>query len=293
MVKAMDKRRHPRFIKRLTATFFVDRQKCRGISSDLSESGLFIRTSRGLAVNTAITIELLLPNDKVSLLKGIVKRTVRTPISSMKNGMGIEITEKDATFTDFVRSVIGENRANILKKDDTPELQTISFSRCDAGRKDSAGRMHERRRHKRFKVEHLRIHGEMTSVADIRVLNISMSGVLLKTGSRLEIGKKYAIRIGYADRVLFAEADVVWSLLLKSPESADGDIKPIYLTGMQFTIVSDKEIKEIVNLIELNSGHTASEHETGPAKLLQDGENHFDKSLPPEKLMHAGHGTGG
>ena len=274
----MDKRRHPRFIKRLTATFFVDHQKSRGISSDLSESGLFIRTTRGLAVNTPVTIELLLPNNRVSFLKGIVRRTVRTPISSIKNGMGIEITEKDATFTDFVKSVIGESRTNILQND-TPELQTISLSGYKSRQKDSGSGAHERRRHKRLRVEHLKINGEMPSAGDMRVLNISMSGILLKSDSRLEIGRKYAVRIGYADTVLSAKADVVWSLLLESREGADGDIKPIYLAGMQFTNVSDKEIREIVNLMEFAARNIAGAHETEPGERMQEIENQYDRSL--------------
>ena len=275
----MDKRRHPRFIKRLTATFFVDHQRSRGISSDLSESGLFIRTTRGLAVNTPVTIELLLPNNRVSFLKGIVRRTVRTPISTIKNGMGIEITEKDATFTDFVKSVIGESRTNISQKDDTAELQTITLSGYKSRQKDSGSGAHERRRHKRLRVEHLKINGEMPSAGDTRVLNISMSGILLKSDSRLESGRKYAVRIGYADRVLSAKAHVVWSLLLESRESADGDIKPIYLAGMQFTNVSDKEIREIVNLIEFAARNIAGARETEPAELMQEIENQYDRSL--------------
>lgn len=275
----MDKRRHPRFIKRLTASFFVDHERFRGISSDLSERGLFIRTSRGLAVNTPIDIELLLPNNRVSFLKGIVRRTVRTPISSIKNGMGIEITEKDEIFTDFVKSVIGESKTNMVEKDDTPELRTISFSRCKARQMDSGSTTHERRRHKRLKVEHLKIHSEMPSVGDIRILNISMSGVLLKTGSRLEIGRKYAVRMGYRDKVLLAKADIVWSLLVESLEDADGDIKPIYLAGMQFTDVSSKEIKEIVNLIELDT-------EAEKNQFSNTGERHaesINRDLSGEK----------
>jgi hypothetical protein len=83
----VDKRKYPRFIKRLTAKFSIDdKKRFTGILSDLSESGLFIRTNRGLAVDSPVDIELLLPNNKVSFLKGIVRRTLRTPISSMKNG---------------------------------------------------------------------------------------------------------------------------------------------------------------------------------------------------------------
>ena len=266
----MDKRRHPRFIKRLTATFFVDHQKSRGISSDLSESGLFIRTSRGLTVNTPLDIELLLPNDRVSFLKGVVRRTVRTPISAIKNGMGIEITQKDKIFTDFVKSIMGENGANVLEKDQAPELQAISLSECNTPQKDSGSKTHERRRHKRLGVAHLKIDSEMPPSDGIRVLNISISGILLKADSRPEIGRKYAVRIGYADRVLFAQADVVWSLLLDSMEGADDDIKPIYLAGMQFTNVSDRKIREIVNLMESDARCITGEHETEPAELMQE-----------------------
>jgi len=277
----MDKRKHPRCIKRLTSTFFVDQKRFRGISSDLSESGLFIRTNRGLAVNTPIDVELLLPNNRVSFLRGIVRRTIRTPISSMKNGMGIEITEKDATFTDFVKSIIGESKTNIVEKDDTPELRTISFSGCKARQKDSGSTTHERRRHKRLKVEHVKLHSEMPSAGDIRILNISMSGVLLKADSRLEIGRKYAVKMGYGDKMLFVKADVVWSLLADSLEKADGDIKPIYLAGMQFTDVSTEKIREIVNFIEFDT-------EAEENQFNNPGERHAEFIHPD----HAGHSKG-
>ena len=267
--KATDKRRHPRFIKRLTATFVVDHQRSRGISSDLSEGGLFIRTSRGLAVNTPIDIELLLSNDRISFLKGVVRRTVRTPISAIKNGMGIEITQKDETFTDFVKSVIGEDGANALQKDETGDLQAISFSECSPPRKDSDRRTHERRRHKRLVVKHLKVYSEMPPSGDIRVLNISISGLLLKADSLLEIGRKYAVRIGYADKVLFAQADVVWSLLLDSSLGADGHIRPIYLAGMEFTNASDRKIQEILNLMEFDARCISGKHDMEPAELMK------------------------
>jgi hypothetical protein len=50
-----------------------------------------------------------MPDNSVSLLKGIVRRTTRTPIPSMKNGMGIEIIEKDGIFIDFLKSINGES----------------------------------------------------------------------------------------------------------------------------------------------------------------------------------------
>jgi hypothetical protein len=103
----MDKRRHRRFIKRLATKFIINNESFTGISSDLSESGLFIRTNRGCSANNHIDIKLFMPDNSVSSLKGIVRRTTRTPLPSMKNGMGIEIIEKDGIFVDFVKSNIG------------------------------------------------------------------------------------------------------------------------------------------------------------------------------------------
>ncbi len=94
----MDKRKHPRFIKRLETRIVSDHISFWSISSDLSKSGLFIRTNRGLNIDTIIDIELSLPDNRIALLKGIVRRTTRTGVSSMKNGMGVEIIEKDQTF---------------------------------------------------------------------------------------------------------------------------------------------------------------------------------------------------
>ena len=122
----MDKRKHPRFIKRLETRIVSDHISFWSISSDLSKSGLFIRTNRGLNIDTIIDIELSLPDNRIALLKGIVRRTTRTGVSSMKNGMGVEIIEKDQAFIDFVYSVIGEKEEHSEKKHIIQELQIDS-----------------------------------------------------------------------------------------------------------------------------------------------------------------------
>jgi hypothetical protein len=99
----MKKRSCRRFTKRLEVTFSSGGSKYRGISSDLSADGLFIRTQNGLAPGNMIDIELYLPEDKVANIKGVVRRTVKTSLSLVKNGMGVEITERDSYFLDFLK----------------------------------------------------------------------------------------------------------------------------------------------------------------------------------------------
>jgi Tfp pilus assembly protein PilZ len=96
--------RHPRFTKRLEATFNSGGLSYRGILSNLSRNGLFIRTNRGFAPGSTVDIELVMPNNTVCRLKGVVKRTIKTPMSSMKNGMGVELTETDEAYLNFLES---------------------------------------------------------------------------------------------------------------------------------------------------------------------------------------------
>ena len=246
----MDKRRHPRFIKRLTTKFIINNESFTGISSDLSESGLFIRTNRGCSANTPIDIKIFMPDNSVSSLKGIVRRTIRTPISSMKNGMGIEIIEKDGIFINFVKSIIGEKGKNTGENLVTPESPNISCSNHETKKKDFGKSVPERRQHKRFIVENVTINGEISSVSEVKIINISLDGLLAKADKRLDIGNKYALKISYKDKELFVKAAVIWSSLTDLRKDSPDNIIPIYTAGMQFKDISGENIKELIYFIE-------------------------------------------
>jgi hypothetical protein len=99
-----NKRRWNRFTKRLETKFSSGGIRSTGISSNLSQGGLFIRTQRGLVTGTIIDIELVLPDGKISLLKGIVKNVFKMPMPTLRNGMGVELIEKDTTYINFLKS---------------------------------------------------------------------------------------------------------------------------------------------------------------------------------------------
>ncbi len=118
----MIKRQHERFTKRLETRFSSGDLSFTGISSNLSEGGLFIRTQHGFAPGTIIDIELVLPDGKISFLRGKVKRSIRTSISTYqsKNGMGVELIEKDEAYINFIKSFT----TNL------PEFQIIPCPNC-------------------------------------------------------------------------------------------------------------------------------------------------------------------
>ncbi len=129
----MNKRKNLRFTKRLEARFIADGESYVGITSNLSETGLFIRTKRGFAPDSILDIKLIMPDGNTSSIRGIVKRTVKVPLS-IKNGMGIELLKKDETYMRYVKSLReGDERSPDKKPVD--EFQIIPCPSCQAKNK--------------------------------------------------------------------------------------------------------------------------------------------------------------
>ena len=110
--KRQDIRQDKRFIKRCETEFTVDGITHRGISSNLSSSGLYISTNHPFPLDTLLDIVIHLPNGSTSKLKGRVRRALKTPtgevigspVKSFKNGMGVEIIENDDNYLELMRS---------------------------------------------------------------------------------------------------------------------------------------------------------------------------------------------
>jgi hypothetical protein len=104
----MSKRRHSRFIRRLETEFSAEGKDYRAISSDFSCNGLFIRTNHAFEPGTVLSIRVHLPEGDTAMLKGRVRRALKTPVVSLKNGMGVELLEKDLPYTNFMLGFTNE-----------------------------------------------------------------------------------------------------------------------------------------------------------------------------------------
>lgn len=136
----MSKRQHNRHRRRLETVFTAGTTTQRGITSDISEGGIFIRTMYAFVPGTLLSIEIHLPHGGISRLRGRVKRSIRTPIATFKNGMGVELTEKDAEFINMVKGIResenGETASNAGKSHEPlPAHLIIACSNCRAKNK--------------------------------------------------------------------------------------------------------------------------------------------------------------
>jgi hypothetical protein len=75
----------------------------------VSEAGLFIYSNKEFNQGSIVNIEIFMPDNEISLLKGIVKRNIEKPDSERKYGLGIELINKDATYMCFIQKLFANH----------------------------------------------------------------------------------------------------------------------------------------------------------------------------------------
>ena len=123
-LKHREQRKQKRFIERFKVEFIVNDKTYRGLSSNFSLNGLFIRTKQLFQTETLIDIIIHFPNDLRSRLKGKVVRISKNALWKAseimrvcdENGLGIEIIEKDSLYLHFIRSFLSHNGRDLFKE---------------------------------------------------------------------------------------------------------------------------------------------------------------------------------
>ncbi|MBI4690334.1 MAG: PilZ domain-containing protein [Nitrospirae bacterium] len=112
-----NKRNDRRFKSRCIAEFVLDDKVHKGIASDFSLSGMFIRTHYPPVLDSIFDVKLFLPYGKLAVLKVKVIRVIKpsmgkvmgipTTATSTKIGVGVKILKKDQDYLDFIRALLG------------------------------------------------------------------------------------------------------------------------------------------------------------------------------------------
>jgi ribosomal protein S27E len=151
------RRKHERFVRRLETEFSSEGKVFRGISSDFSVTGVFIRTKNPFSPGSIIDIKIHLPEGSTSNMKGKVMRAIKSNLGAMKNGMGISLLEKDIYYINFMKTFspdIDEEptqktehyESNEIKTEKKPEpsgqdFLVLSCSNCRAKNKVPRSRL--------------------------------------------------------------------------------------------------------------------------------------------------------
>jgi Tfp pilus assembly protein PilZ len=108
--------------------------------------------------------------------------------------------------------------------------------------------MQNKRRHPRFTVEGL--VGKVTSVAQVDVVNLSLSGVAIRAEQRLNIGREYTLRLELDESAMQVRGTVVWSTLSGLRPDPVGERRPQYSAGLRFNDVLNEKVLGIMKFID-------------------------------------------
>jgi hypothetical protein len=75
----------------------------------------------------------MMPGDKISSIKGIVRRTVKAPVTPAKNGMGIELITRDEAYVNLVMTSLQEQGIDTKElpiPESVTDFQIIACSGC-------------------------------------------------------------------------------------------------------------------------------------------------------------------
>jgi hypothetical protein len=117
--------------------------------------------------------------------------------------------------------------------------------------------MKERRRCKRFVIEGMDVQCRMFFATEVKILDISFSGVALSLNKRLNIGDKYTLKIESESNTISLKGVVVWGKMTSLTRDVKDKKFPIYEVGMRFDEVLTGEVAELLNFIRENISNKA------------------------------------
>jgi hypothetical protein len=117
--------------------------------------------------------------------------------------------------------------------------------------------MKERRRYKRFLIECTDVQCRMFFPTEVKILNISFSGVALSLNRRLNIGDKYTLKIESESNTISLKGLVVWGKMTSPTRDVKDKKFPIYEVGMRFDEVLTGEVADLLTFIRENISNKA------------------------------------
>jgi len=252
----MERRQHLRVNKSLISQMLADNTNLFVITHDLSVNGIFLRSNQCLPINSLVTIQIVLPDNSISSLKGIVRRTIDTS-AYMNNGMGIQLIEKDSNYTRYFQSIHGEKTPHDTETPTGLSSETILASVQEE--KKSLRNPKEKRQNPRYILNEKDFSVIIGSSNEVKFVDISTGGISFKTSERLDHDKQYVIQLNNNNRVLTLQGALKWISLNEYKKLGSSskhipifhkELLPIYTVGLQFTNLLGHTSDEVMQFVD-------------------------------------------
>jgi hypothetical protein len=109
----------------------------------------------------------------------------------------------------------------------------------------------ERRRFGRREVEG--IEGSLYSSSDAKVVDISVDGLSIETNRSLRVGVQIPLSIGWKQRAMPLQGEVIWCSLVGTWRNELRDVLPVYRAGVRFEWQKDEGVTDLCRFLEENA----------------------------------------
>ncbi len=124
------------------------------------------------------------------------------------------------------------------------------------------------RRHPRFATQN--VPGRFAFTVDAQVINISLSGIGVRTSTQLHVGRSYGFRLGQEPNTILVSSSVVWCRLAQTHRRSGGDVAPVYKAGIAFSDVISEKTMRLFEFVEKSATLDLRRRIFGRFKLAKD-----------------------
>jgi len=125
----------------------------------------------------------------------------------------------------------------------------------------------EARRFRRYDVADVR--GSLLLSLDARILNMSLTGMAIETGSVLKVGGDYWLRLSQDGNPLRFKTTVQWCRLVRNERDAAGEVRAVYQAGLDFRDGLDDNARQVLSFLEKHIVVEVDRRLTGRFNLAQ------------------------
>ncbi|NTW59865.1 MAG: PilZ domain-containing protein [Nitrospirae bacterium] len=104
----------------------------------------------------------------------------------------------------------------------------------------------DKRQHKRFKVPLEELVGRLDDDQRVDIIDLSVGGIAIKSGSRLAVGRDYLVRLNARRHSLEVRGTVLWSRIVGNKETPFGQRSPVYVSAMRLQEGSEDRVTDFI-----------------------------------------------
>jgi hypothetical protein len=106
----------------------------------------------------------------------------------------------------------------------------------------------QKRRYRRYEVHDL--YGSLLFRVEVKVLNLSLTGMAVEATQQLKQGRVHAVRLGQGDGAISIDATVRWCRLVGTRKGTNGETVTVYLAGLTFDGVVTEKAEHVMEFLK-------------------------------------------